>query len=260
MEYLEYFKKFPHAYTKVVASFDRTRTLYAYLVDSGVVDDVSTILSIGSGDGEVEIRLAKETERRIGIIEPSPMFFDRFVVNARDAGIWDLMLEARRQSFQEFQPVRAYDLVLSLFSWFAFEFDRQLLAKALSCRTATGKLLICLQAEACPSARISAVSRSSGINLTSEALSAWATSAGFEHEYDVYHGIVPAERFVMHGELTQTGKDFVAFVAATPWNELPGEVQSAGLDSLLQAQHGDLIDFAGGCLLFDAKHEEVGEK
>ena len=182
MEYLEYFEKFSDAYAKVVASFDRSRTLSAYLVDNGLLENVSSILSIGPGEGEVEVRLAKEADREIGIVEPSKMLFDQLMKNARDADIQTKLLEAHQQSFEEFQPARKYDLVLSLFSWFAFGLNRQLLAKALSCRTPTGKLLICLQSESCPSTRISAISLSSGINLTSEALSTWATREGFPHE------------------------------------------------------------------------------
>jgi hypothetical protein len=247
---LEYFKKFPDAYTKVVASFDRTQTLYAYLVESGVLNNVSTILSIGSGDGEVELKLAKERKQQIGIVEPSSMFFDKFESNVRKAQVSESVLEAHCQSFQDYQPAKNYDLVLSLFSWFAFGFDRGLLTKALSCRTANGKLLICIQAEASPSTRISAMSRSSGINLTSEALSDWGTREGFKHTYDIYHGIVPAERYIAHGKLTQTGKDLVSFLAATPWDELPENIKSTGLESLLQNQDGNLIDFPCGCLIF----------
>lgn len=251
MDYLEYFTQFPDAYAKVVSSFNRTETLYHYLVEKGLLDDGSTILSIGPGDGEVEIRLAKEWKQQLGIVEPARLLFDQFMSNAQTAGIQSGLLDVQQQSFEEFQTDRKYDLVLSLFSWFAFGFNRQLLEKALSYRTTTGKLLICLQSETCPSTRISAVSQSTGINLTSEALSEWATREGYAHEYDLYHGYVPTARFLVEGELTQTGKDFASFVSATPWDELPGKIKSVALDSLLRVQQGDQIDFACGCLIFE---------
>ncbi|MCH9652599.1 MAG: class I SAM-dependent methyltransferase [Planctomycetes bacterium] len=250
MDYLEYFEKFPDSYAKVAVSFDRSRTLNAYLANNGLLENISSILSIGPGEGEVEIKIAKESEIEFGIVEPSKTLFDQLMTNARDADVESKLLEAHQQSFEEFQPARKYDLVLSLFSWFAFGFDQRLLTKALSCRNPNGKLLICLQSESSPSTKISAVSRSSGINLTSETLSTWATSQGFQHEFDIYHGTVPADRFILHGELTQMGKDFASFLTATPWNEIPNEVKSVTLNSLRQAQHEDLIDFQCGCLIF----------
>lgn len=250
MDYLEYFEKFPDAYKKIVDSFDRPRTLYTFLADHGFLDTTSTILSIGSGEGEVELKIAKESEIEIGVVEPSKILFDQMMTNARDADVESNLLEAHQQSFEKFQPARKYDLVLSLFSWFAFGFDQRLLTKALSCRNPTGKLLICLQSESSPSTKISAMSRSSGINLTSEALSTWASDKGFRHEFDIYHGTVPAKRFILHGELNQTGRDLTSFLTATPWNELTDDARSVALDSLHQAYHEDVIDFQCGCLIF----------
>jgi len=250
-DYLEYFMKRPDSYEKIVAEFDRTKTLFDYLRDSGVVDSASTILSIGAGDGEVEIRLAKEMGRQIGIIEPSPDYFERFTANAFGAGVRDQVIEARQQTLQDFQAHPSYDLVLSLFSWFAFGLDRELLEKALSSLAPTGQLLICLPEEVNPLTKISVASRPSEITLTSDGLSSWAKSEGFDHRYDVYHGVVPAARFLASGRLTERGKDLVAFVAARSWAEVTEDVRSTALGSLVEANDGELIDFRSGCLIFD---------
>ncbi|UUO07060.1 class I SAM-dependent methyltransferase [Blastopirellula sp. J2-11] len=255
MEYSEYFQRFPDAYAKIIAGLDRVNTLYAYLIDSGILEDATTLLSLGSGTGEVEVRIARQTRRRIGVVEPSKIYFDTFLQNAAAAGVEDLLLETHQQSFEAFQPQQPYDVVLSLFSWFAFEFDRAALLKALACRKPAGKLLICLPTADCPASRISAFSRSAGINLTSDLLSAWARDEGFEHDYDIYHGVVPAELYVQQGELTQQGEDLAAFLAATPWEEMPEEMRHASLAAIQSGQCGDQIDHASGCLIFDgAKH------
>lgn len=253
MEYVEYFRKFPDAYAKIMAGLDRVRTLYAYLNEGGFLDGAESILSIGSGTGEVEIRIARETGRWIAVVEPSQMYCDAFNREAAAAGIMDRVLEARQQSFEDYQPRRQFDVVMSLFSWFAFEFDRDLLFKALSCRAADGKLLICLPTDDCPASRISSFSRSEGINLTSNALSAWARREGFGHDYDLYHGLVPADRYIRHDALTTEGRDLASFLSATPWENLSEELRHASLEALQAARINDEIDHASGCLIFDAK-------
>lgn len=253
MEYSEYFQKFPHAYEKIVAGLDRVNTLYAYLIASGVLEGAKNLLSLGAGAGEVEIRIAQETGRQIAAVEPSPAYFEQFRRGAAQAGVELLVLEAHCESFQEYQPLRQYDVVLSLFSWFAFGLDREMLLKALACRQPAGKLLICLPTEDCPASRISAFSRSAGINLTSDALSAWASREGFAHDYDIYHGVVPAELYLRQGELTEQGRDLASFLAATPWAEMPESMQAECRDAIAAGRRGDQIDHASGCLIFDGR-------
>ncbi|MCC9606368.1 class I SAM-dependent methyltransferase [Blastopirellula sp. JC732] len=259
MEYSEYFQRFPDAYARIVAGLDRVNTLYAYLIDSGVLDGADSILSIGAGSGEVEVRIAERTGRQIAVIEPSQSYFDQFLENVKAAGVQELLLEAHRTSFEDFQPRRQYDVVLSLFSWFAFELDRELLLKALACRDAEGKLLICLPTADCPASKISAISRSSGINLTSEQLSAWARNEGFDHDYDVYHGVVPAELYLYGDELTEQGRDLASFLAATPWEEMSDELRQMSLAAIQSGKSGDQIDHASGCLIFDAGKHAASE-
>lgn len=252
-DYLHYFTDSPEVYAKIVASFDRTTTLFDYLHSSGILDGCSTVLSIGAGEGAVEIRLAKELGRQIGVIEPSQTYLDTFLANASSAGVSEQIIAAHNQSLQAFEPSSHYDLVVSLFSWFAFGFDQQVFEKALSCRTPTGKLLICLPERSNPMTKIAVKSRPSDVTYTSESLSAWANEAGFAHRYDVYHGVVRADQFVIDEGLTQTAKDLTAFVANAPWAELSMDVQSESLKAFAQARNGKLIDFAAGCLIFEAE-------
>lgn len=250
MEYSEYFRRFPDAYAKIVAGLDRVNTLYAYLSSSGVLTGAANLLSLGAGSGDVEVRIAKDTGRQIAVVEPSRSYFQQFQQNVAAAGVQDLVLEAHCQSFEAYEPHRQYDVVLSLFSWFAFGADRALLIKALACRQAEGKVLICLPTADCPASKISAFSRSGGINLTSEVLSLWAREQGFDHDYDIYHGVVPAELYLKQGELTEQGRDLAAFLAATPWDEMSESMRTACLEAIASGQTGDQIDHASGCLIF----------
>lgn len=81
MDYTEYFRRFPDAYAKIIAGLDRATTLYDFLVDGGLLEGSRTILSIGSGTGEVEIRIARNTGRQIAVVEPSKMFCEKFHQN-----------------------------------------------------------------------------------------------------------------------------------------------------------------------------------
>jgi hypothetical protein len=250
MDYLEYFRKFPDMYAKVVSKFDREHSLYDFIVDSGIVDNVETLLSIGPGDGLVEVRLARERGVKLGLIEPSTSLFDQMMRNSTEAGVDAQIVEARKDSFEHYTVSQPYDLVLSLFSWFAFEFDRSVLEKALHCTKRGGKLLICIQDAASPSTRISALSRSGGINLTSENLSEWARNEGFDHQMETYHGKVPAEVYLDGQQLAEGGCDLTSFLLATPWDEISDEHRSLAWESFEAARRGDAIDFSAGCLIF----------
>lgn len=250
MEYVEYFRKFPGAYAKVVGGFDRKTTLTDYLNTSGILDGAESMLSIGPGDGVVEVALMQQRGLRLGFIEPSKLFFDQCLAGVQEAGLEAFLVEARNEAFQDYRSAERYDIVLSLFSWFALGFDRAMLEKALACVKPGGRLLICLQVEPSPSTIISAASRSEGISLTSEKLSDWANAEGFAHDYDVYHGLVPTERYLKNGNLTEAGRDLTSFVSATPWEEIPQELKSTALDAMQAASDGAHIDLAGGCLIF----------
>lgn len=249
MDYLEYFERFPDAYAKIVESLDRVRTLTAYLRRGGLFDGVGSVLSIGSGDAAVEIALARELGFSLGVVEPAARYLDASLAAASDAGV--RIVEPHLGPFQTYRSRRRYDLVLSLFSWFAFEFDRAILEQALGCCADGGRLLVCLQGEASPSTRISALSRASGINLTSEKLSEWASGEGFVHRLDTYHGVVAASRYLAGDALTETGRDLVSFLLATPWEEIEPALKVRCQQILSAAVFDQTVDFVSPCLIFE---------
>ncbi len=248
MQYLEYFKRFPDAYARIVKSLNRIETLSRYLRASGFLDEAASVLSIGCGDGAVEIRLAGEMGFSLGVVEPAAAYMESCRRGAERAGIE--LREAHQETLQDYHSPFRYDVVLSLYSWFAFEFDREILKKAMGCRTSRGTLLIILQGEASPSTEISALSKASGINLTSERLSNWARKEGFKHQMDVYHGEVSASTYLEMGEFTQAGRDLVSFLLATPWEEISQRLRDKTLAILKQSVEKDKIDFISPCLVF----------
>jgi SAM-dependent methyltransferase len=248
MEYLEYFEKFPDAYAKIVKSLNRIETLSQYLRESGFLDEAASVLSIGCGDGAVEIRLAREMGFSLGVVEPAADYLESCRRGADSAGIE--LREAHQATLQDYNSPFKYDVVLSLYSWFAFEFDREILKKAIDCRNSRGILLIILQGEASPSTEISALSQASGINLTSERLSNWARKEGFEHKIDFYHGEVSASTYLEMEEFTQAGRDLVSFLLATPWEEISPRLKEKTLAILKQSVKNDKIDFISPCLVF----------
>lgn len=252
MEYLEYFNKYPDAYQKIVASFDRIHTLHDYLIDIDGMVGASSIFSIGPGDGAIEVRLAKENNLKLGVVEPSSLLFEKLRSNVASAGIKHLLIEENQQSFEDYESEEKYDCVLSLYSWFAFGFDTQLLEKALRLLNPGGLLVICLQSEKSPSTQISSSSRSTGIDLTSEALSTYFKQSGFGHQYLMYDGGVAAETYIGKDGLTELGKDLVSFLNATPWNDLNTFLRKSGFTTLRDSIHNGQIRFQSGCLVFRA--------
>ena len=248
MQYLEYFERFPDAYARIVESLNRIETLAQYLRSSGYLDGAASVLSIGCGDGAVEILLAREMGFSLGVVDPAAEYLESCQRGAVNAGIE--LREARQETFQDYNSSFKYDVVLSLYSWFAFEFDREILKKAIACCAPRGALLIILQGEASPSTEISALSQASGINLTAEKLSNWAQEEGFKHQVDVYHGDVIASTYLERGEFTQAGRDLVSFLLATPWEQILPTLKNRTLSILKQSVNNDRIDFVSPCLVF----------
>jgi methyltransferase family protein len=248
MEYLEYFERFPNAYAKIVESLNRVETLCAYLEESGLLESANSVLTIGCGDGAVEVALAKKYGFSLGLVEPAETYMKSCLSAAEAAGV--NVLEYHTGSFECYNSDQRYDLVLSLYSWFAFEFDRAILEKALAYRKKTGKLLICLQGEASPSTQISALSRASGINLTSEKISTWAREEGFSHQSDTYHGVVASLRYLEGDGLSATGRDLVSFLLATPWEDISPELKSTAVEILQSSVKDGWVNFESPCLIF----------
>lgn len=231
MEYTDYFKHHPDAYDKIEGPMDRVHTLYDALVRLKVFEEAQSILSVGCGSGLVELRAVKELAKQLGVLEPTPHYFQQFQKHAEEGGVWNQLLEAKQERFEAYTPTRHYDVVLFIQSWFPFGLDLDILKKALSCRAPGGKLVIVLPAKSCFAPLIAkAYSKAKGISLTSDDLSTWALEEGYPHRYGFHDGKVPEATYFEGEELNATGRDMVAFLTASDWEEIPPKFQHmAGL-------------------------------
>lgn len=250
MDYLEYFNKHPEAYEKIVASFNRVNTLYDFLVQKKLLTDIQNVFSIGSGDGALELRLADELGLAIGIVEPSPLLYQRFTESIASRGLEQKIIEAANTSFENYTPGKEYDCILSLYSWFAFGSDTTVLEKALECLKPGGKLVICIQAKESPSTIISAASQSDGIQLTSDELSAQFTKSGFTHDYLIFDGPIPRQIYFKDDELNEMGEALVSFLLATDWEAIEPDLRETAQSALLGSIANNNVRFTSGCLVF----------
>jgi len=248
MEYTEYFTRFPDAYERVVSSLNRVETLYDFLKGTLALKVGESVLSIGCGDAAVELRLAREFDLCLCLVEPADSYLEKARTEALGSGV--KLRESFSGPFQEYESDHKYDYVFSLYSWFAFGLDRSLLLKALNCLKPGGTLLVLLQGEAAPSTHIARLSRAAGIGLTSERFSTWATQDGFEHQQAVYPGRNPASTFLAENGLNQMGRDWVSFLLATPWNEMQPEIRERSLAVVEKGVRDGHIDLESPCLFF----------
>jgi SAM-dependent methyltransferase len=212
---------------------------------------VPSVLSIGSGAGALEARLAREHGTRLAVVEPS-----RQLLAAFSAKLGSLAADIFPGPFQDYHPRERYDLVLSIHSWYALGMDRGLLERALSCVKAGGKLFVTVMGGASVIRQIGdAAGRDLVTGLCAEQLSEWARKEGFPHAFWMNHRRVPARLLLdPQGELTELGRGFAAFPCVAPWEEAPSTTRRAALEAVRRALDGDELPLPNGCLLFSAPH------
>jgi SAM-dependent methyltransferase len=222
---------------------------YRSISDLGVFDNAKSVLSIGIGAGNLECLGAKEHGYRLSYIEPSPPMRKKLQENIRAHGIESLIGDEYHCLFEDFEPVDAYDLILSLDSWYRIGADKEMLEKALNLRSKGGKLLI------------QGLTRDKQIYwmlddfrglISSDELSQWATQNGFRHEYFTSTYRIPIENLIIDGELTDAYRNYAAFVYGKRWAELSAaEIDKARKVVIDLEKDGGIEKYFGHLLFTD---------
>jgi hypothetical protein len=249
----DFFGKCPLVFTKYYDIAEHPKNFYRQLDDLSLFSGVKSILSIGAGEGVLEVRAAVEHRTLLGYVDPSTPFYESFLQKVAAAGIEKQLVEAYNAQFQTCELKHTYDLVISSHSWYAFGLDRQMLEKALSAVAAGGHLFITILSDKSITYDLGVLLRNfDEEHLTAERLSQWALSEGFAHRYVMNEKRVPWSVFCTpDGELTQSGQDFSAFLMTTPWAEIPDKIRDAAVELFAKHRQGDDVILRCGCLVFD---------
>lgn len=249
----DFYARHPEVFLRFRDLVDRVPAMLSYLTAAGLLQDVASVLSIGAGDGELELRLAAEHGLRVGVVEPSEPYLAALRARARERGVDGRVgpcLGARFEDVATDALPDPFDLVLAVHSWYAFGLDEAPLRRALALRAPRGRLLIVLGSRRGPTPALKALGERAAHDVTAEDVSDWARSRGHPHALDAVRNAIPAAALLDGDALAPDGKIFVSFLAQCPFDELDLPRQEDARRILIAHRRGTSIDLGMSCLRF----------
>ena len=249
----DFHHQYPEVYRRMRSGLRRTEGVLRYLRARGLLTAVRSVLSIGPGEGELEIELARDLDR-LGVIDPDGRALEILRVRLRECGLEERLGVCLPERFQG-DAVGAiserFDLVLSIHSWYAIARDAAALRHALGLRNDGGRLLISLASEQDMANELKALGPRRETDPTAEAVSEWADEAGFPHSFERTHAPRSADLFVDERGLTEVGRSMVGFLVSTPWDGLAEPVREEALRIVRAHVRSGRIESKTGWLLFE---------
>ena len=235
------------AYQSIYQKFIRHNSLYYNVLrDRHLLDGVHTLLSIGAGEGQLEIQLAEEYGLQLGYIDRAESMVSAFNDRVKEKAAGHLILESHLGDFETYQPKNRYDLVIAIHSWYSIRFNQEMVQKALDLLEPGGRFFVSLTSE-----QDQFKQRVWRHPLWAEDFSSWARSAGFEHEFFTQVISLSVADFFISGDLTDEARIYVEFLNGTKWECLESGEKHGVRDFLEKCELDGTIQKVDGCLAFE---------
>lgn len=250
--YQEFFRKFPQIYKGFSDVVQHSKNFEAELRNLQLLSGVRSLMSIGAGEGALELSVAQSEALMLGYIDPSSPAAEVYQRNAQKAGLTQRCVETHVGGFESFQGQRSYDLVLSIHSWYAFGKNEHLLRKALQLMGPGGAFFLTLISRSSLVWKLADLfeNKEGSDNLCAEDISEFSKSLGLEHRFVLNRRVFPSTYFLKKGLLTQPARDVAAFLNFSSWDEISPALQRKTLEYFRDEQVEGQIAFTCGCLIF----------
>ena len=118
---------------------DDSETQTAALLDLTPWENVTSILSIGGGEGVVEATLLRRAPlSTLWYLDPSSEQCDAFRHHMRNTDLFDRVADVAETTFQDYVVPQEFDRIVSMFSWFYIGTDQRWLSKLLGALSPSG--------------------------------------------------------------------------------------------------------------------------
>jgi trans-aconitate methyltransferase len=108
-------------------------------------NDARSLLSIGGGEGIVEASLLRNAPHaNVWYLDPSPEQCHAFHQHMRKEHLLERVQDVAETTFQDYNPGRTFDRIVSMFSWFFIGTDQLWLTKLLDLLTPSGTACLVL--------------------------------------------------------------------------------------------------------------------
>ena len=189
---------------------------HAWLVESGVLNGAKSLFSIGPAHGTLEFGLVEELGLELGYAEPHAPFRDALEAEAARRGLASRIVERHAGPYRPSELTRQYDAILSSGSWYNVGYDRNVLRESLDV-VPKGVLVITLVSSDDFFAAAGVRSRKA---KTTESFSGWLDREGVAHKLDTIEQRYPIELLIKDDELTELGRETLAFFTFRPWEAI----------------------------------------
>ena len=223
----ELFENCPDSFLRFDQLAANAPTYLNFIKGKNMLEGVRSVLSIGAGQGELEIRLMQDHDIPVAYVDPTPNYVEAYrkVISTFESS--HLAIETFEGRFEDYTPSRKFDLVIALHSWYAIGFNEQALSKAINCKNDGGRLLIALASR--ESFHIEIANALNGDNkyyVTAEKLADWINGLGFACELSPVIRKITAGGLRSNGQITPDGKALIEFLGRSPMEDF--STQSLG--------------------------------
>ncbi len=249
--YVELFNRSPETFLRFGALVNNPGAFYAFLQEHKLLSNVRTVLSIGAGEGDLEIRLMKDLGIDVEHLDPTPAYCETYRRKLIDNKLEDHSLGIHCVRFEEYAADRKFDFVFALHCWYAIGFNESAIQKAMDCRGAKGITVICLASEVSFDVLLGDVVHEPGEKyFTAEGLSRWLIEKGYQHQFLMSHHPISFNRLVLNGDFTADGRAMFEFLSRTPFDEITDIQKENGLTLLQNFSRDGVLNKQAGCLIF----------
>jgi cyclopropane fatty-acyl-phospholipid synthase-like methyltransferase len=248
--YSEFFELFPKLYSGFEEAVNHAGNFRRELDSKKILTGVNSLLSIGPGNGQLELALCRDYGIAVGLVEPEKTYLANIERRAREMQVESQILETSNKPFQSFSSEKKYDSIISIHSWYALGMNLETLKHVLEFLEPGGKLFIALVAPESPLQKIAiATGNDSGQLLDSKILSNWLTRQHIKHEYWVNTNELGTREIEVDGEFTKKGQALVSFPAFTPWKEMDKTTKTEVREILHESKKEGYFQLKNGCIL-----------
>lgn len=246
--YQEFFERFPEPYLRFERLVSNSENYFHEFEQRGFFNGVKKVLSIGCGEGALEMRLAKDYGLQVDCVDPSAEYIGKLEKEVAKRHL-DGLVRTFCCGFQDFERTCEYDRIISVHSWYAFGIDIVPANKALSFLTTGGRLFITLVSNKSPIWRIHEQSTEKPTNnLSAEMLHATLVTGGLSTIFTENHRKLALGEVFQNSSLTFDAQGMISFLYFCPWDDLSEYQVNYGIQCLREAVVEDKVVLVNGCI------------
>ncbi|MCB0357560.1 MAG: class I SAM-dependent methyltransferase, partial [Bdellovibrionales bacterium] len=195
-----------------------------------LLNNTSSVLSIGAGSGEVELELLKQFDLKLGYIDPSESLAEKFQADMRSTAKTELMQDFHVGTFETFETKNKYDLIMAIHSWYYISTDIKTFKKLFNALSTRGKAFILLTTKADFTKELISEFCPERKNFTSEDFDVALESLGIVHKVYKFQVPVNYKSCFARGGFSVFGQNWISYFLRRDYESLTQNMKNELLE------------------------------